>query len=62
MICLVAYDLICKKIVTQHYTTADAFILDVHNKHLLVRNAVQSVSFVNRESTEASRILHPEKT
>lgn len=53
--CLVAYDLICTKVVIRrYYTTADAFILDVHNKHLLVRNAVHSVSFVNRESTEAS--------
>lgn len=52
--CRVAYDLICTKVVIQRYTTADAFILDVHNKHLLVRNAAHSVSFVNRESTEAS--------
>lgn len=54
VICLVVYDLICTKVVVQHYTAADAFGLDVHNKHLLVRNAVRSVSFVNRESTEAS--------
>lgn len=61
MICLVACDLICTKVVIQHYPPAGAFVLDVRNKHLLVRNAAHSVSFVNRESTEASGVPHPEK-
>lgn len=62
VICHIACDLICTKVVIQHYPPAGAFVLDVRNKHLLVRNVAHSVSFVNRESTEASRILHPEKT
>lgn len=56
MICLVASDLRCTKVVVQRYPAADAFILDVHNKHLLVRNVVHRVSLVNRESSEPSCI------
>lgn len=48
VICHIACDLIRTKVVIQHYPPAGAFVLDVRNKHLLVRNVAHSVSFVTR--------------
>lgn len=56
VICLVADDPRCTSVVPQRYPAAGAFVLDVPNKHLLVRNMEHGLTDERREH---GSFVHP---